>query len=174
MAECTDGSVVHRTACILSYAGNGKDIVINYVLLVLNVGACLRLAWSATRLEQQLALGALVFTILYQIVLCLILGCSGISIIWCACAGWILYPAKARKASKFEQIALVSDAAAIFYYLIVSEAITTVAHFGAILMGVLLSWGANSLGGRTYSSVDTDSATADSAAAQESLVDTVQ
>jgi hypothetical protein len=94
------------------------------------------------------AIASLIFVVLYQIVLCLILGCSGISIIWCACAGWIVWELQRVDqpprgvASSFppEPLAVLSlDALTILYYSITAEAITTVAHFCAILLGILLS-----------------------------------
>ena len=36
------------------------------------------------------ATGSLIFVIFFQIALCLWLGCSGVSIIWCAMCGWIM------------------------------------------------------------------------------------
>lgn len=101
MNECAhDQNAAIQVGCILSYAGSTKDIIINYVLLVMNVSVCwLTLAKSDTERENEArrnhfpitGCASLVFVVLFQIALCLGLGCAGISIIWCACAGWIIY-----------------------------------------------------------------------------------
>jgi hypothetical protein len=165
MEGCTNGTLLVRTGCILTYQGSQKDIVLNYALLVANVVVCsITTASNAHRgLERKLvASGALVFVAAYQINLCLIVGCSGISIIWSACAGWILgegrrracmlgvYGSSATETSSspwnrhitllvWERVMLAADVLVIIYYACVTEAITTVAHLCAILMGFLLS-----------------------------------
>jgi hypothetical protein len=162
MEECTNGTLLVRTGCILTYQGSQSDIVLNYALLLANVVVCS--ITTATRgLERKLvASGALVFVAAYQINLCLLVGCSGISIIWSACAGWILSEGRRRacmlgdsgssatEASSspwnrhitllvWERVMLAADVLVIIYYAYASEAITTVAHLCAILMGFLLS-----------------------------------
>ena len=78
--------------------------------------------------------------ILFQIVLCLLVKCVGISIIWCALMGWILIEkGKVNRAIcsiNFPNLALVDwqniilsiDLLAICYYSVVAGPITTVAH----------------------------------------------
>jgi hypothetical protein len=142
---------------------------LNYILLR-NRGLLGALQRTLERpgLERKLvASGALVFVAAYQINLCLLVGCSGISIIWSACAGWIFSEGRRRacilgdsessvtEASSSssasspwnrhipllvcEQVILAADGLAIIYYGCVTEAITTIAHLCAILMGYLLS-----------------------------------
>mmetsp|Transcript_59472 Transcript_59472/g.145596 ORF Transcript_59472/g.145596 Transcript_59472/m.145596 type:complete len:346 (-) Transcript_59472:6892-7929(-) len=112
--------IVQQVGCILTYGGCIRDIIINYTLLVLNLVFCVGIVVSVTgrnrgrnRSSNQQAttqapslndtaattittsyrrrcLFALVFVIGFQIGLCLCVGCSGISIIWCAMCGWIM------------------------------------------------------------------------------------
>jgi hypothetical protein len=170
MEECTNGTLLIRTGCILTYQGSQKDIILNYALLVANVVVCSITTASNAHygtsrgLERKLvASGALVFVAAYQINLCLLVGCSGISIIWSACAGWIFSEGRRRacmlrdsessatEASLsspwnrhvtllvWERVMLAADVLVIIYYACVTEAITTVAHLCAIMMGFLLS-----------------------------------
>jgi hypothetical protein len=95
-------SLLDRLACILLYDGNQVDVIINYALLLLNLGgACFGLLLRSTSgdalpvRQSQVSMflkasAAFGFVVAFQLVLCLIVGCMGISIIWCALAGWIL------------------------------------------------------------------------------------
>jgi len=90
-----DGSLGSRIACILSYNGSTLDICINYTMLAVNLVACKRIL---TKQQRRRDLLALLFgsVWIFQICLCLFLahvsengiGCAGISIVWCAMAGW--------------------------------------------------------------------------------------
>jgi hypothetical protein len=113
------------------------------------------------------ALISLGFAVAFQIGLCLGLQCSGISIVWCAMAGWMVRaivrrhngPSTNNGCSSCElwnnnidslnngndycgklvvHLALFSDAAGIVYYAVTAEAITTVAHVCALVMGATL------------------------------------
>lgn len=92
---------------------------------------------------------------IFQILLCTQVCCVGVSIIWCATLGWILMllrytmnsknkvfnpnNTKRRKYSiNAAMIAIGADSLAILYYGIVAEAITTVAHVCAVLLGIVL------------------------------------
>ena len=98
--ECPNGgSIWERTGCILGYAGSGKDIAINYVVLSINLFYCAAVVLQKSKCQrgsdkskkiQQFALASLAFVTVFQILLCLALGCAGISIIWCAMGGWIM------------------------------------------------------------------------------------
>mmetsp|Transcript_14288 Transcript_14288/g.21772 ORF Transcript_14288/g.21772 Transcript_14288/m.21772 type:complete len:157 (+) Transcript_14288:1286-1756(+) len=91
-----------------------------------------------------------VIVILFQIILCLVLGCAGISIVWCALAGWIMSERKDLagyvRARKFdfvvmagELLTLALDFIAIVYYMRVADLDTTVAHGLAIVLGAAIS-----------------------------------
>lgn len=91
--------------------------------------------------------------IIFQLSLCLLVHCSGVSIIWCAMGGWIISERKrlrkqsrdvelsrARDASiKFEYVVMLADVGAIIYYGVVADAISTVAHVCALILGAALS-----------------------------------
>ncbi|KAL7555393.1 hypothetical protein ACA910_017694 [Epithemia clementina (nom. ined.)] len=111
MQECGTTSsnnvnvVVENILCILTYGGSTVHIAINYTLLCLDVGA-MGTWWFLTKNSQRhrsdegqvqpsttsvaaaAPLASFVFVIAFQIGLCLVVGCSGISIVWCACLGW--------------------------------------------------------------------------------------
>ena len=78
----------HRIGCILTYNGNATDTTINYALLVLNLFACASPFFSSRHPVKALA--SLFFTMCFQVSLCLVVFCSGVSIVWCAMAGWLI------------------------------------------------------------------------------------
>ena len=168
--ECKDDtSLWKRIECILTYGGNTSDIALNYFLTLLGLTYATVLTLSVDKIRraetsrqlQRFAIGSLVFVIAFQIVLCLILGCSGISIIWCAMAGWIMserrryrtyVPAMStnegqqqqqqQQQQRLEQLGsfvILVDAIAIIYYGVIAETITTVAHICALILGAVLS-----------------------------------
>jgi hypothetical protein len=154
--ECTDGTVAGRITCILTYGGGGVDVAINYFLLLVNLIYCASALVTASLEFQRCALGAFIFVVSFQVVLCLILGCSGISIIWCAMAGWIMsqrrfetkeandgVPASTSSTrdnllSRMARLVILMDFFAMTYYWIIAEAITTVAHICALALGSAL------------------------------------
>jgi hypothetical protein len=160
MNECSsDHGVTPQVSCILTYGGSASDIAINYSILLLNLTACATVLQEDDTISKQTAVVSLAFVVEFQIILCLIVGCSGISIIWCACAGWmirkLLYTQRTANLSSdsattqaepgspmncflCQKITLCADAVAIFYYMLVTEPITTVAHVCAIALGMLL------------------------------------
>jgi uncharacterized iron-regulated membrane protein len=161
MNECHDGDWTHRTACILTYAGDAPDTCLNYVVLAATLLVALRRARQRTMLARcwWWATGtALVGVGLFQIVLCLLLGCAGISIVWCAVAGWLMNErqeeeedpvsndsATAHSPSRglrpVEDVLLTGVLAVLIYYGGTAPPITTGAHFCALVLGALLSKG---------------------------------
>lgn len=92
--------------------------------------------------------------ILFQICICLWVHCAGISIVWCAMAGWIvserkrlrIYDAQTHAGDLFRRFSLVAemfvvfcDIAVIGYYAVVSPFLTTLAHILSIVLGATLS-----------------------------------
>ena len=166
------GGLDGKVFCILAYDGSTKDIILNYTLLTLNIAV----AWQSVCGNRGNVIGSgdiygtthssapveglrlraflsLLFVIMFQIILCLLVGCTGISIIWCAIGGWILMdhfgcfsPRNARNRSTpssgtelgshastsilqvHQATMLAIDLIAILYYAIVAESITTLAH----------------------------------------------
>lgn len=154
MDECpdADGSVVRRISCILTYSGSIPDIFLNYLLFAINVAGCTCMAMTYRPGKHRYAAACLVFVVAFQIGLCLQVGCSGISITWCAMAGWMMSERRViaidsigrRQSTIFSYLnyyitAMWCDGAAIVYYAIVSEPITTVAHVCAVILGATLS-----------------------------------
>lgn len=138
MEECgTTGAIFARVVCIASYSVNQFDSSLNYALLGVTVMAFF------DRLGSH-ALPLLAFYLFIQFALCLGLGCSGISIVWCACLGSSLV----RPTGSFSialTAALAVDAGAIAYYAITADIITTVAHTCALGMGMLCAYSADYL-----------------------------
>jgi hypothetical protein len=154
--ECIEGNLLNRTGCILSYAGSTKDVVLNYLVLLINLSYCVAAVANHHRVQnvQRFALGALLFVVLFQISLCLALGCSGISIIWCAMGGWTMSerrrvvdtntmdeesPRSLKLLINLGQVVILVDSAVIVYYAVVEEMITTAAHICALILGAVLS-----------------------------------
>lgn len=173
MEECAASSLLDRTHCILSYGGSEHDILINYGILVWNLAYCTYVTHCDSKTSQhrnshsrtRLALSSLVFVSVFQIGLCLMVGCSGVSIIWCACGGWVVSrrtlslsrvssgntdqvadetPTRQRQVFEglleflWELSVMILDLCAVSYYYMVAEFISTVAHLCAILLGVIL------------------------------------
>ncbi len=127
MKECSntvETAIIDQIACILSYNGTVPDTVLNYAILSAHLYAE---RISTSRRSTATTLSCFLFVVVFQIVLCLVVGCSGISIIWCACLGW-----------QYRQLPLwlgILDGLLLLYYAVTAEWITTVAHACAIVMG---------------------------------------
>ena len=133
--ECV-GPVVSKLECILTYDGAHFDTALNYGLILVNA-----LPFLSTPNPYARA-GLLAFYCVFQIALCLALGCSGVSIVWCACLGaWALDERGAAR-DRVRCIAIAAaDGAALVYYAATSEALTSVAHACALAMGALTAHG---------------------------------
>lgn len=164
-------TVSYHIYCILSYDGGLNDTIINYTLLLVNLYAALypfiylssRNDYSnitnsdgnneSKRCRQDwrkrgiLATLAFIFVASFQIMLCLVVQCSGISIIWCAIGGWIsmdfyYYRHTVERWTHdpavyflmHQIITILLDFIAIVYYAITMESITTLAHLLAIVV----------------------------------------
>ena len=176
---CSFGTLGGRIACILSYDQNLFHSGINYVLVLVNLIYCVRLldqflalreaSELQRRTTQQLAFSALTFVIFFQVGLCLMVHCMGISIIWCAMSGWgmserrrvvaLVDPTISSReevndddASTTPQSSIpepsysppftavtVLNVGAIVYYAITEEFLTTIAHICALILGAVIS-----------------------------------
>lgn len=146
--SCDKEILKDNIACILSYDGSVFDVEINYTLLSLNLYvASLPFhklqnqsigAQSHSRMHKILgAIASLLFVILFQVILCLNVHCSGISIIWCSICGWIgmdFWHATDNTIARQQQLLLLTDGLAIGYYFLVAAPITTLAHILAIIV----------------------------------------
>ena len=85
--------------------------------------------------------------ILFQVLLCVAVGCVGISIVWCAIMGWMLTETwRWRQCQQDEEhenatgttvvrVAVLMDTVAIGYYACSLPPISTIAHLLAIALG---------------------------------------
>lgn len=158
--SCGVSTLLAKTACILGYAGSTKDVILNYTMVIINLIYCavaiIKSREQADKGRRKFGLGALIFVFVFQITLCLGLGCVGISIIWCAMGGWIMserrrvvdinmdIPTSSLSTSNIRlinmgKVVILFDCGVIFYYAIVFEPITTVAHVCALVLGAVLS-----------------------------------
>lgn len=143
---------LQRIRCILTYGGSIEDIWINYLLLAVNFVWCLLVAKVLDRRRERrerqqirrFRLASLVKVVVFQIILCLRLGCQGISIVWCAMAGWALRNEYCYEIS-YQLWAWLINGVCVSYYAVVLPPITTVAHFCALGLGYLLSYLESSL-----------------------------
>lgn len=138
----------------MTYDGSALDTGLNYSVFLINLVCCI----AAVKEQKSYAIICLLSVSVFQWVLCLVLGCSGISIIWCAMAGWIFNqdrlksnaaavtnasdndPSHVMMAERVQNMArsvLVLDLFVVLYYAVVSEAITTVAHTLAVILGAV-------------------------------------
>ena len=117
--------------CVLTYNGSRSDVAINYALLFAT-GALFIFGGPPKRRGAML-----LFFAAFQLGLCYVIGCTGVSIIWCACAGGgALDHHRGLRRVAFRVIS-VAVVAALIYYAMVAEAITDIAHVCALTMGFL-------------------------------------
>lgn len=151
---------------ILSYGGSTPDIVINYVVCSVVLFAAGRAQLrdvEASRASLCWASSALAFVIAFQLGLCTVIGCTGISIIWNAAAGYaVIFELRAGPLRVWgEEVgiptrhrahgrpparpaptlvaALVLCAAADVFYAAVAPPLTTAAHGCALVLGAVLA-----------------------------------
>ncbi len=118
--------------CVLTYDGSRSDVAINYALLFAT-GALFIFGGPPKRRGAILA-----FFAAFQLGLCYGIGCTGVSIIWCACAGGgALDQHRGPRLVAFRFVA-AAVVAALLYYALVAEAITDIAHVCALTMGFLV------------------------------------
>ena len=118
--------------CVLTYAGSRTDVAINYALLFAT-GTLFIFGGPPKRRGVILA-----FFAAFQLGLFYVIGCTGVSIIWCACAGGgALDHHRGLRLVAFRVVA-VAVVAALLWYALVAEAITDIAHVCALTMGFLV------------------------------------
>lgn len=155
--SCMDEKLNGRLSCILTYHGSERDIMINYIVLIVNLICCVvSIRFHSQQVPEKacklirFALLSLISVAVFQICLCLVIGCAGISIIWCAMAGWMVSEHQNLKKrqevnvsmlqwEKTDLFVFVLNTGVIIFYAFVTEPITTVAHSCALVLGVMLS-----------------------------------
>ncbi len=114
---------------MLTYNGSRIDVAINYTLLFAT--AALFIFGGPPKRRGAM----LLFFAAFQLGLCYAIGCAGVSIIWCACAGGgALDHHRGLRLVAFRVVA-VAVVAALLWYAMVAEAITDIAHVCALTMG---------------------------------------
>ena len=153
------------TSCAGDISVDWFNSLLNYILIVINV-ACTQKTFVAlsTPGQRNAAIPTkfstrvfIAFVIAFQLSLCLfITDCVGVSIVWCSTLGWLLMCMQTRiqsvatiaapTQSTLRTVAFL-DCAAIVFYAVVSDAISTIAHLLAVVMGVVLwklaAWSTN-------------------------------
>ena len=117
---------------MLTYNGSRIDVAINYALLFAT-GALFIFGGPPKRRGAML-----LFFAAFQLGLCYVIGCTGVSIIWCACAGGgALDQHRGLRLVAFRVVA-AAVVGALLFYAMVALAITDIAHVCALTMGFLL------------------------------------
>jgi len=141
---------------ILDYDGNVLDCWINYTLLPCNLAPIIMLLQtipsSGNEISQYRRFWAplTIGLFIYQILLCVVVGCVGVSIVWSSFAGfyWFFLGIRQLLPStntfnttwKFAgYLSSVPTIGALIYYAITEELLTSVAHLCAILLGFLIA-----------------------------------
>lgn len=137
-------NALHTIGNGLSYGGQLLHILINYTLILLTVAPFLLNGDRPAKLKQQGWIVNLVVITFLQIVVWFVPGGVGVSLIWCAMAGYLALHywragfEDAEKRKRLAQIALIAALATIVYYAVAFPVITTVAHLIALLVGMIL------------------------------------
>ena len=117
--------------CVLTYDGSRTDVAVNYALLFAT-GTLFIFGGPPKRRGAILA-----FFAAFQLGLCYVIGCTGVSIIWCACAGGgALDQHRGVRLIAFRVVS-AAVVGALLFYAMVAEAITDIAHVCALTMGFL-------------------------------------
>eukprot|EP00928_Gymnodinium_smaydae_P050416 TRINITY_DN33980_c0_g1_i1.p1 TRINITY_DN33980_c0_g1~~TRINITY_DN33980_c0_g1_i1.p1 ORF type:complete len:172 (+),score=5.60 TRINITY_DN33980_c0_g1_i1:137-652(+) len=130
-------------ACIITYHHCYVAELLNYGLIAISAPSFICCHPPEMRMYSVLAFA---FFFSFQIVLCVAVGCSGVSVVWSAMLGYsggaIIYIFKswATQHVKVKILfapSVVLDLSAITYYACIMDSLTTLAHVCAFLMGVL-------------------------------------
>lgn len=126
----------------LTYEGQVLHIIINYALVALTVIPFPRPDNRVQRGSSHAWLGCLAIASGVQVVVWFTMRAVGISIIWCAMAGYLFMDytrgdiGQAREKPQLAMVALVAAGIGIVYYAAAFPIDTTVAHLVALVMGI--------------------------------------
>ncbi|OOQ60790.1 hypothetical protein [Mucilaginibacter pedocola] len=125
----------------LTYAGEVKHIIINYLALLITVAPITMLPAKALKIKQAAYLVLFIMAV-FQVVLWFVVAATGISVTWCALSGAIvLIVARYRE---YRQpllfVAIAATLIAIIYYALTLPIETTIAHAAAVVLGAGLFW----------------------------------
>lgn len=161
-----------RLGCILTYGGDASSSLANYSLLLLSTAAAALLLAATAPFSPRGTLRslawqacALLCVCAFQLGLCVVLGCAGVSIVWNAIDGFLIrrllapYPGETTDALLSPPLsspslpspprrrggavgavgfALIAGLAADLYYAFALPPITTLAHVCALLLGLAI------------------------------------
>lgn len=138
---CTsDASALRRVLTYECTCDATPDCALNYAM-----GVCTTLALFVVTPSIRSAILLWAFFVVFQLALCLLLvNCTGISVVWNANAGALVVFALRSlepelRAFRLELVAFIVSLALLVdaYYVAAAEALTTIAHIAAIVLGVL-------------------------------------
>jgi hypothetical protein len=127
---------------ILTYDYCNTDIFINYALILL-----LQAAVLLHDIPAVINAFSTLFLWSFQIALCSIVGCVGVSVVWCAQMGILINNRHFRSGNDdslctwsawIYAVSLASGFISLVYYAVIEEPITTVAHICALGMGIFV------------------------------------
>ena len=151
LAPMDSSHLSHEVIAILTYDGSFENVLINYTMLVVTLYTLLLLQpISQLPRYSMFLLASSVFLITYQIGLCLLVQCVGISIVWSAYSGMIysiLHDHAKRSEEPLDEnilfqvrLQFLGVLSVWMYYLFVEEIITTVAHILAFFLGIIITY----------------------------------
>lgn len=138
---------------ILNYQGRRIDFILNYTAIVVTLTPIFLMQYQlpvSSRLRRFVWIPLLIFLFVFQISLCVAVGCIGVSIVWSALCGYSVFiyntsfnPADDINGNTWLLLvrlclsgAVVFSSALWIYYMVTNDTITSVAHFSAVLLGV--------------------------------------
>jgi hypothetical protein len=150
-------SLTSQIQDILDYEGSETDVILNYTAIVVTLTPILFILFELSgslRLWRFIWIPLLIFLFAFQIALCIIVGCFGVSIVWSALCGFSVYiyyrilnsadVCNGRTNLLLIRLSLSSSVlfstALWIYYAATSDVITTVAHLCAIILGIALAF----------------------------------
>lgn len=163
MTDCPIGKV--DVGCILSYDGDVNACIINYVMLTFQLCvngvylySCMKKYNSILNISKNVRKRcvifqciALLFTFLFQVVLCIFVGCSGVSIVWNVMVGFLLfdiyinvttYSLFSNENESYEKQIFILLCLPAFitdvFYAVTADLLTSLAHLCALALGCII------------------------------------
>ena len=147
-------SLISSVEGILCYEGNVIDIVLNYTAIAATIVPTILIYCYLPLEYEHLRLFWIPYVILlfiFQVSLCLIVGCFGVSIVWSALCSFAIYSYVLFISSRSYSIPLGNlvliqsslSTSTLFsillwiYYAVVADFITSLAHLCAVLLGLV-------------------------------------
>ena len=147
-------SLISSIEGILDYNGNKLDTLLNYTAIVVNLVPLIFLFNLLPQSYGTLRYFWILYTILlfiFQIGLCLVVGCFGVSIVWSALCSFVVYSytvifqprctgIDSNDSSNIKVSVFLSVLFSIIlwtYYAFVEDFITSLAHFCAVMLGLV-------------------------------------